>query len=45
MNSNDTSPLGKATGYADRYQPSLLFPIDRAAQRQALGVGGKLPFA
>ena len=45
MNSNDTSPLGKATGYPDRYDPGLLFPIDRAAQRQALGLRGKLPFA
>ncbi|MEO8565891.1 MAG: NADPH-dependent 7-cyano-7-deazaguanine reductase QueF [Betaproteobacteria bacterium] len=45
MNSHDTSPLGKATGYPDRYDPSLLFPIDRAAQRQALGLRGMLPFA
>ncbi len=45
MNSHDTSPLGKATGYPDRYDPSLLFPIDRAAQRQALGLRGTLPFA
>jgi len=45
MNSNDTSPLGKAPGYPDRYDPGLLFPIDRAAQRQALGLRGKLPFA
>ena len=45
MNSNDTSPLGKATGYPDRYDPGLLFAIDRAAQRQALGLRGKLPFA
>ena len=44
MNSHDTSPLGKATGYPDRYEPSLLFPIDRAAQREALGLRGTLPF-
>ena len=45
MNSHDTSPLGKATGYPDRYDPSLLFSIDRAAQREALGLRGTLPFA
>lgn len=45
MNSHHTSPLGKATGYPDRYDPSLLFAIDRAAQRQALGLRGTLPFA
>jgi 7-cyano-7-deazaguanine reductase len=44
MNSHDPSPLGKATGYPDRYDPSLLFPIDRAAQRDALGLRGSLPF-
>jgi 7-cyano-7-deazaguanine reductase len=45
MNAHDPSPLGKATGYPDRYDSSLLFPIDRAAQREALGLGGALPFA
>ena len=45
MNSPSQSPLGKATGYPDRYDPSLLFPIDRAAQREALGLRGALPFA
>jgi 7-cyano-7-deazaguanine reductase len=45
MNSRPQSPLGKATGYPDRYEPSLLFPIDRAAQREALGLRGALPFA
>jgi 7-cyano-7-deazaguanine reductase len=44
MNSHDSSPLGKATGYPDRYDPSLLFSIDRAAQREALGLRGALPF-
>ena len=44
MNSHDSSPLGKATGYPDRYDPSLLFPIERAAQREALGLRGALPF-
>jgi len=45
MNAYDTSPLGKATGYPDRYDSSLLFPIDRGAQREALGLRGALPFA
>lgn len=30
------SPLGKATGYCDRYDPSLLFPIARSQSRNAL---------
>lgn len=45
MNSHPQSPLGKPTGYPDRYDPSLLFPIDRAAQRGALGLRGTLPFS
>ena len=45
MNSNDQSPLGKATGYPDRYDASLLFAIERAAQREVLGLRGTLPFA
>ena len=45
MNSKDNSPLGKATVYADHYDASLLFPIPRAPQRQALGLTtGALPF-
>jgi len=44
MNPYDQSPLGKATGYPDRYDPSLLFAIERAAQREALGLRDKLPF-
>ena len=40
----DRSPLGKATDYPDRYDPALLFPIERAAQRAAIGVSGALPF-
>ena len=38
------SPLGKPTGYPERYDPALLFPIPRAPQREALGIGGALPF-
>jgi 7-cyano-7-deazaguanine reductase len=44
MNPFDPSPLGKATGYPDRYDPGLLFAIERDAQRQALGLRTPLPF-
>lgn len=37
--------MGRATGYPDRYDPGLLFAIDRAPQRDALGLRGELPFA
>jgi 7-cyano-7-deazaguanine reductase len=44
MNSPEHSQLGKATAYAERYDPGLLFPIPRAANRAALGLGAELPF-
>lgn len=44
MNHPDQSLLGKATSYPDQYDASLLFPIPRAAQRAALGLGASLPF-
>lgn len=44
MSTPDHSPLGKATAYADRYDPGLLFPIPRAAKRAEIGVGTPLPF-
>lgn len=44
MNTPDQSRLGKATVYADRYDPSLLFPIPRSAKRAEIGVGAALPF-
>ena len=44
MSTPDHSPLGKATAYADRYDPKLLFPIPRAAKRAEIGVGTPLPF-
>jgi 7-cyano-7-deazaguanine reductase len=40
----DASPLGKATGYPDRYDPALLFSIARSEQRKAIGLSGALPF-
>lgn len=38
------SPLGKSTQYQDQYDPTLLFPIARQTNRQALGIGETLPF-
>ena len=38
------SPLGHATTYADAYDPRLLFAVDRAPQRDELGLGATLPF-
>ena len=40
----DASPLGRATPRPDRYDPGLLFPLSRRAQRQALGLHDDLPF-
>jgi 7-cyano-7-deazaguanine reductase len=37
-------PLGQATGYPDRYDPSLLFAVARAPQRADIGIDGALPF-
>ncbi|MEI7036832.1 NADPH-dependent 7-cyano-7-deazaguanine reductase QueF [Fulvimonas yonginensis] len=44
MSTPEHSPLGKATAYADRYDPSLLFPIPRAVKRAEIGVIEPLPF-
>jgi 7-cyano-7-deazaguanine reductase len=44
MNSPHDSLLGKDIAYPDRYDPDLLFPIARATQRAAIGVGDALPF-
>ena len=44
MSTPEHSPLGKTTVYADRYDPSLLFPIPRAAKRAEIGVAEPLPF-
>jgi 7-cyano-7-deazaguanine reductase len=38
------SPLGKATVYTDRYDPALLYAVERAPQRAALGLMSPLPF-
>jgi 7-cyano-7-deazaguanine reductase len=44
MNAPHDSQLGRSTAYPDRYDPALLFPIPRAVQRAAIGVGDPLPF-
>jgi 7-cyano-7-deazaguanine reductase len=44
MTSPEHSPLGKHTVYADRYDPTLLFPIPRQAKRDEIGVQEPLPF-
>lgn len=38
------SPLGKAARLPDAYDPGLLYPVERAPQRDALGLGAALPF-
>jgi 7-cyano-7-deazaguanine reductase len=44
MSTPEHSPLGKTTAYADRYDPSLLFPIPREQKRVEIGVIEPLPF-
>lgn len=39
------NPLGRTTGYPDRYAPELLHPIPRAEGRASLQLGEKLPFS
>ncbi|MBO9650787.1 MAG: NADPH-dependent 7-cyano-7-deazaguanine reductase QueF [Variovorax sp.] len=44
-NTPEQSQLGRASAYADRYEPGLLFPIARAMQRETMGIEeGALPF-
>ena len=44
MNTLQHSQLGKASGYIDQYDASLLFPIARASKRAEIGITGALPF-
>ena len=39
-----SSPLARAATYPDRLDPGLLFPVERAPQREELGFGAALPF-
>ncbi|MFT4191517.1 MAG: NADPH-dependent 7-cyano-7-deazaguanine reductase QueF [Comamonas sp.] len=43
-NTPEQSQLGKASAYADQYDPSLLFPIARQGKRDEIGIQGTLPF-
>lgn len=40
----EESQLGKPAAYADRYDPTLLFPISRAPKREEIGLHGGVPF-
>lgn len=42
--SPEQSPLGKKSQYANEYEPSLIFPISRKGNRDAINVPEKLPF-
>jgi 7-cyano-7-deazaguanine reductase len=44
MNTPEQSQLGKPAPYADRYDPSLLFPISRQPKRDEIGLKSTLPF-
>ncbi len=44
MTDLQSSPLGHETRYSDRYDAALLFPVERAPLRAALGIAGALPF-
>ena len=38
------NPLGETVEYNAGYNPDILFPIERALKRQAIGIDAKLPF-
>jgi 7-cyano-7-deazaguanine reductase len=44
MNTPEQSQLGKASGYIDQYDASLLFPIPRLAKRSEIGITATPPF-
>jgi len=44
MSTPEQSLLGKPATYSDLYDPTLLFPIRRAAKREELGLHGRIPF-
>ncbi len=44
MSQPQDSPLGKATAYVDRYDPSLLFALPRQPKRAEIGIEGAPPF-
>jgi 7-cyano-7-deazaguanine reductase len=44
MNSPEESQLGRPVRYADRYDPTLLYPMSRAPKREELGLFSAPPF-
>ncbi|MDQ6621633.1 MAG: NADPH-dependent 7-cyano-7-deazaguanine reductase QueF [Pseudomonadota bacterium] len=44
MTDLSASPLGHPSAYGGVYDPSLLFPVDRAPLRERIGIAGALPF-
>jgi 7-cyano-7-deazaguanine reductase len=44
MNNAENSQLGKSVRYEGQYNPALLYPIARDAQRRAMGIDSALPF-
>jgi 7-cyano-7-deazaguanine reductase len=40
MNHPENSSLGKATQYSSEYDPTLLYPIERAPKRAEIGISG-----
>ncbi|ANN71392.1 NADPH-dependent 7-cyano-7-deazaguanine reductase QueF [Bordetella bronchialis] len=40
----DQAPLGHDIAYPGQYDPGLLFPVPRADNRAAIGIGASLPF-
>jgi len=44
MTDLQSSPLARATTYADGHDPGLLFAVERAPLRAELGIAGALPF-
>ena len=42
--SPEQSELGKTSRYADQYDPTLLFPIQRQVKRDEIGIRNPLPF-
>ncbi|GLS14626.1 NADPH-dependent 7-cyano-7-deazaguanine reductase [Hydrogenophaga electricum] len=44
LHTPEQSQLGKASAYADQYDPALLFPLPREPKRQEIGIHGSVPF-
>lgn len=40
----NANPLGRSIASPTRYDPGVLFAIDRAPQREAIGIAARLPF-